>query len=147
MLKYIFGFLLKIVKLKVIVLYKCLVISSKCSPASSRLTSFVPCPPLATSNAIHLFQFSVPTPPAHFFKARFERLWYWRQPRQQTALHLQRVPQLSIHFVLVVFLASSARTEVYFNIFNSPVDEYSITHLTFFLDQVTEQNLRQTVFT
>ena len=34
--------------------------------------------------------------------------------------NVQGVPQLSIHFVLVVFLASSARTDVYFTIFQQP---------------------------
>ena len=33
---------------------------------------------------------------------------------------LQGVPQLSIHFVLVVFLDSSACTDVYFTIFQQP---------------------------
>ena len=35
-------------------------------------------------------------------------------------VNLQGVPQLSIHFVLVVFSASSARTDVYFTIFQQP---------------------------
>ena len=65
-------------------------------------------------------------------------------------VYIQGVPQLSSHFVLVVFSASRARTEEYFTIFNSPGDVDSKTHLTFLItskiDQVTAQNVRQTGF-
>ena len=140
MLKYILGFLLKIVKLKVIVLYKCLVISSKCSPASSRLTSFVPCPPLATSNAIHLFQFSVPTPPAHFFT-------FVRLGSEDFAIGGSRGSKLHCiylrrYWIQYVFIVSSNTTITLFNIyihfsyFVTKVQsaKYSMQHtLTYFL--------------
>ena len=41
-------------------------------------------------------------------------------PSFHWAIYIQGVPQLSIHFVLVVFSASSARTDVYFTIFQQP---------------------------
>ena len=44
--------------------------------------------------------------------------WQWTI---QNGANIQGVPQLSIHFVLVVFSASSARTDVYFTLFQQPM--------------------------